>query len=158
VSTGASECQSTVGIRPTSKKGRNMEPIVSKYRAAVVNVSQGIGVAVELPPSCPCSSCLIAWWGDRTAWEADLLVLELTPVDLLPDTPGVLTRYVLGTCAPHGVETGESVGLWSPDALPVHTAGAERVHGHPALANLWPALETLVDSLDSLDFLEDLGA
>lgn len=156
VSSGASGRRSTAGHRPaSSKESSNVEPFVSKYRAAVVDVREGVGVAVELPPPCDCSSCLIAWWSDRYSWEGDLLVVGLTPVDQLPDAPGVLTRYVLGTCAPHDEETGDEVELWSPDALPVHEAGAERVHGHPALAALWPALEALVDSLDSL---EDLGA
>lgn len=47
--------------------------VVSTYRAALVDLDSGVGVAVEMSPPCDCASCLVAWWEDRTAWEGELL-------------------------------------------------------------------------------------
>lgn len=124
------------------------EIVVSDRRAAVLDLHSGIGVAVELDPPCDCAPCLLAWWEDRTSWEADLAVLSMVPVDQLPDEPGVLTRYLIGTCVPHD-DDGERLALWGPDVLPVHERGAEAVHGQPLLPELWERLGEVVAALDA---------
>ena len=83
-----------------------------------------------------------------------MLTLELVPVALLPDQPGILPRHVLGPCSPWGSD-GDPQQLWGPDVLPVHSGGAADVLEHPALPEAWQALATLVDTLDGL---ADAGA
>ena len=121
--------------------------VVSTYRAALVDLDSGVGVAVELPPPCDCASCLVAWWEDRTAWEGELLAHDVAVVQLLPDMPGRLTCMTLAPCAAWD-EDGHEVALWSPDALPIHEGGAGAVEGHPALGELWEELDHLVEELD----------
>lgn len=121
--------------------------IVSDYRAALVDLDSGVGVAVEMQPPCDCAACLTSWWEDRTAWEAELLVFDAAVVQLLPDVPGRLTCMTLAPCVAWD-EDGHEVALWSPDALPIHGGGAGAVEGHPALAGLWEELAHLVEVLD----------
>lgn len=121
--------------------------VVSTWRAALVDLESGVGVAVELPPPCDCASCLVAWWEDRTAWEGELLAHDVAVVQLLPDMPGRLTCMTLAPCAAWD-EDGHEVALWGPDALPIHEDGAGAVEGHPALAGLWEELAHLVEELD----------
>ena len=121
--------------------------VVSTWRAALVDLESGVGVAVELPPPCDCASCLVAWWEDRTAWEGELLAHDVAVVQLLPDMPGRLTCMTLAPCAAWD-EDGHEVALWGPDALPIHEGGTGAVEGHPALAGLWEELAHLVEELD----------
>lgn len=67
-----------------------IESVTSTWRAAVVDLEHGIGVAAEVPHWCDCAPCLLEWWEDRYSWEGDLLVLGAVPVALLPDEPGRL--------------------------------------------------------------------
>ena len=59
--------------------------VVSTYRAALVDLDSGVGVAVEMSPPCDCAPCLVAWWADRTAWEGELLIYDAAVAQLLPD-------------------------------------------------------------------------
>lgn len=125
----------------------NLVDVVSTYRAALVDPDTGIGAAVEMSPPCDCAPCLIEWWEDRTAWEAELLIHDTAVVQLLPDVPGRLTAMHLGPCVAWD-EDGHEVDLWGRDALPIHEGGAGAVEGHPALGELWAALGELVEELD----------
>ena len=120
---------------------------VSTYRAALVDLDSGVGVAVEMSPPCDCAPCLVAWWEDRTAWEGELLAHGVAVVQLLPDMPGRLTCMTLAPCAAWG-SSGTEVPLWGPDDLPVYSDGTGAVEGHPALAGLWEELAHLVEELD----------
>ena len=122
--------------------------VVSTYRAALIDLASGIGVAVEMSPPCDCASCLGAWWTDRTEFEAELLIYDAAVVQYVADMPGRLTCMTLAPCAAWG-DDGHEVALWSPDALPIHGDGAGAVEGHPALAGLWEGLAHLVEELDS---------
>ncbi|MGP5033821.1 hypothetical protein ACTXKE_02705 [Brachybacterium alimentarium] len=122
-----------------------IESVTSTWRAAVVDLEHGIGVAAEVPHWCDCAPCLLEWWEDRYSWEGDLLVLGAVPVALLPDEPGRLPLMLLGSC---GAWDDSQAPLWTPDALPVHAEGADAVQGHPALPSLWASLEDLVAVLD----------
>lgn len=124
----------------------NLADAVSAYRAALVDLDSGIGVAVELPPARDCAACLTSWWEDRTAWEAELLIYDATVVQLLPDQPGRLTAMHLGPCVAWD-SSGAEIALWAPDALPIHEGGAGAVEGHPALAGLWEGLAHRVEEL-----------
>lgn len=86
---------------------------VSASPASVLDLDAGVGVAVEVDPSCPCAPCLVTRWDDRTSWEADPLMLDAVPVEALPEAPGVLRRYLIGTCEPW-TEDGGEVALWAP--------------------------------------------
>ncbi|MGO2362241.1 MAG: hypothetical protein ACTH6N_14075 [Brachybacterium tyrofermentans] len=124
-----------------------IESVTSTWRAAVLDLDHGIGVAVEVPHWCDCAACITTWWEDRTSWEGDLLAFDVVPVALLPDEPDRLPLMLLGTCAAWD-ENGDEVALWTPDALPVHELGADAVQEHPALPSLWGSLEDLVQLLD----------
>lgn len=113
----------------------------------MIDARQGVGVAVEVPPSCDCAACLTSWWEDRTEWEAELLIYDVAVVSLVADMPGRLPAMTLGSCVAWG-GNGAEVALWSPDALPVHSDDAEAMEGHPALPSLWEALGELVEVLD----------
>ena len=121
--------------------------VVSTYRAALVDLDSGVGVAVEMSPPCDCAPCLVAWWADRTAWEGELLIYDAAVAQLLPDAPGRLTCMTLTPCVAWG-DDGHEVALWSPDALPIHEDGAGAAQGHPALGELWATLGELVEELD----------
>lgn len=121
--------------------------VVSTYRAALVDLDSGVGMAVEIPPPCDCATCLTSWWTDRVEFEAELLVYDAAVVQLLPEVPGRLTCMTLAPCAAWD-EDGHEVALWSPDALPIHEGGAGAVEGHPALAGLWEELAHLVEEFD----------
>lgn len=125
----------------------NLADVVSTFRAALVDLDSGVGVAVEMPPVCDCATCLTSWWTDRVEFEAELLVYDTAVVQLLPDMPGRLTCMTLAPCAAWD-EDGHEVALWGPDALPIHEGGAVVVEGHPALGELWAALGELVEELD----------
>ena len=122
--------------------------VVSTYRAALVDLDSGVGVAVEMSPTCDCAACLVAWWEDRTAWEGELLIYDVAVVQYLPDMLGRLTCMTLAPCIAWD-DDGHEVALWSPDALPIHGDGAGAAEGHPALAGLWEGLAHLVEQLDS---------
>lgn len=117
--------------------------VVSTYRAALVDLDSGVGVAVEMPPVCDCATCLTSWWEDRTAWEAELLIYDAAVVQLLPDMPGRLTCMTLAPCIAWDGD-GHEVPLWGPDDLPVYSDGAGAMEGHPALGELWEELAHLV--------------
>lgn len=122
--------------------------VVSTWRAGLVDLATGIGVAVEIPPACDCASCLVAWWADRTEFEAELLVHDAAVAQYLPDTPGRLTCMTLAPCIAWD-SSGAEIPLWGPGDLPVYSDGAGAVEGHAALAGLWEDLVHLVEELDA---------
>ena len=73
----------------------SVESVITKRRAALVDLASGVGVGVQAAPSCPCSSCQLEVWEDRVAFDAELGVLDTAPALLLPHEEGVMARLVL---------------------------------------------------------------
>lgn len=124
------------------------EQISTRWHAAVVDATEGIGVGLASQMMCECPSCLAAWWADRRALDDELRVLGLAVVGILPADDEHAARFVIGRCEPTWDEDGSAVLPWPEDGLTAHEAGAPEVEGHPALPSLWSALGTLVEDLD----------
>lgn len=141
-------------ISEASGAARSIETISTSRHCAAVSPTEGVGVAVGEAPSCGdqwCPSCAVVLWSDMGTLSAELQVLGLVVVKVLPGIPGQRTRYLIGE-APESCwdEDGFALTPWSPDGLPVYSEGAQRIHLHPALPSLWAAMADLLAELDGL--------
>lgn len=124
------------------------ETIVQRWHCVVIDTRAGVGVGMASEPLCSCAECLASWWDDRDLLDAELRVLNMAVLDVLPADDQTCARFTIGRHEPAWSEDGSAILPWGPDDLPC-APGDDDALALADLTALWRALARLVEQLDS---------